>query len=42
MKNGRMALTVTMSTLAVALTIGATANQQDLTDQAAVQDAVVN
>lgn len=42
MKNGRIALTVTMSTLAVALTIGATANQQDLTDQAAVQDAVVN
>ena len=42
MTNRRIALTVTMSTLAVALTIGATANQQDLTDQAAVQDAVVN
>ena len=42
MKNGRIALTVTMSTLAVALTIGASANQQDLTDQAAIQDAVVN
>jgi hypothetical protein len=42
MKNGRIALTVTMSTLAVALTIGATANQQDLTDQSAVQDAVVD
>ena len=42
MTNGRIALTITMSTLAVALTVGATTSQKDLTDKVAVQDAVVN
>lgn len=42
MNKGLIARTVTMSTLALAVSIGATANQKDQTDKAAVQDAVVN